>query len=599
MGGPVQVSDVNVSHVCPELNRVYCADCVAFMSRLPKEFIDLIIADPPYNIGYTYDIYQDNRPDEEYLSWTEAWLNAAASLLKPTGALWVAIGDEYAAEVKWLATRKLGLHLRSWVVWYYTFGVLCGNKFSRSHTHLLYFVKDPKMCKFYADRIRVPSARRLVYNDRRTNPVGRTAENTWIFRPHVENESSLDLDGRLGFQENVWFLRPQDVPQGFRPLHDTWYFPRVAGTFKERAHLVPCQLPERLLGRIIVACSDPEDLVFDPFVGSGSTLVVAKKLGRRWFGCEISPNYANFAEQRIRLCKPGDPLEGPEDPLTSSPPTPMYFPGVCLSQEEREELEEKIVACFREAHQGYSLDRLLADPVLQAQFIDACSRHRLPGGPRDWNLTLLKLRKNKRLTVRTTSKGRISWDDLDDSILYAAEIALRKLLDQGYPSLDYVLADPIAALRFDEYARRIATGYESFYYRWAALMLRKKAKRLRRRCSMRNIDHREFRMLPLEADIKKNLPSAPGIFYLWQRLGKNDSPFSVYVGQARNLATTIAKLMETKERIAALCRRPGDLDIRYCSGLKSVEIGALQYYYASKDKPELNYLGVKDTEESG
>ncbi len=68
--------------------------------------------------------------------------------LKPNGTFWLAIGDEYAAELKVIVHREVGFHLRSWVIWYYTFGVNCTKKFSRSHAHLLYFVKDPKAFTF-------------------------------------------------------------------------------------------------------------------------------------------------------------------------------------------------------------------------------------------------------------------------------------------------------------------------------------------------------------------------------------------------------------------------------------------------------------------
>ena len=101
--------------------------------------------------------------------------------------------------------------------------------------------------------------------DRRANPAGRLPDDTWI-------------------------LRPQDLPDGFRPDEDTWYFPRVCGTFKERAGWHGCQMPEQLLGRIIRACSNEGELVLDPFAGSGTTLAVAKKLGRRFLGFELRPN---------------------------------------------------------------------------------------------------------------------------------------------------------------------------------------------------------------------------------------------------------------------------------------------------------------------
>src|SRR5690606_15586883 len=129
--------------------------------------------------------------------------------------------------------------------------------FTRSHAHLFYFIRNPNAFTFNDADIRVPSARQLVYGDRRANPQGRLPDDTWI-------------------------LRPQDLPEGFGPEEDTWYFPRVCGTFRERTGWHGCQMPEQLLGRIIRACSNEGELVLDPFGGSGTTLAVAKKLRRRF-----------------------------------------------------------------------------------------------------------------------------------------------------------------------------------------------------------------------------------------------------------------------------------------------------------------------------
>jgi len=107
----------------------------------------------------------------------------------------------------------------------------------------------------------------------------------------------------------------------------TWYFSRVCGTFKERAGWHGCQMPEQLLGRIIRVCSNPGDLVVDPFAGSGTTLAVAKKLGRRWIGYELSPNYAAQIQARLDAAVEGDPLEGAEEPKVSAPSTPRPLNG--------------------------------------------------------------------------------------------------------------------------------------------------------------------------------------------------------------------------------------------------------------------------------
>ena len=143
-------------------------------------------------------------------------------------------------------------------MWYYTFGVNCTKKFSRSHAHLFHFVKDENNFTFNAEdpQIRVPSARRsCTPTSARTRRAG---------CPTITVDT----------------LAPQDLPEGFQPTDDTWYFPRVAGTFKERQGFHGCQMPEQLLGRIIRVSSNPGDIVLDPFAGSGTTLAVAKKLGR-------------------------------------------------------------------------------------------------------------------------------------------------------------------------------------------------------------------------------------------------------------------------------------------------------------------------------
>jgi site-specific DNA-methyltransferase (adenine-specific) len=267
-------------------------------------------------------------------------------VLKPDGAFWLAIGDEYAAELKVMLTREREqpLFLRSWVVWYYTFGVNCKNKFSRSHAHLLYFVKNRERFTFNADdpAMRVPSARQLVYADKRANPKGRLPDDTWITPPAAESRESR-VEGRETSDEsrecngvydpqpstlnsqplthNGWFLRPQDVPNGFAADGDVWYFPRVAGTFKERSGWHGCQMPERLLARIIQSCSNEGEVVLDPFAGSGTTLAVAKKLGRQWLGYDMSTEYVARATSRLDAITPGDPLTGAENPLTSVPTT--------------------------------------------------------------------------------------------------------------------------------------------------------------------------------------------------------------------------------------------------------------------------------------
>jgi DNA modification methylase len=278
------------------LNDIHNADCITSMDELDEGSVDLVFADPPFNIGYDYDVYDDKMERAHYLEWSKRWISSVYRVLKPTGTFWLAIGDEYAAELK-IASQDVGFQCRSWVIWYYTFGVNCKAKFSRSHAHLFYFVKNPGAFTFNDLAIRVPSARQLVYNDKRADSKGRLPDDTWV-------------------------LRPQDLPNGFQPTDDTWYFPRVAGTFKERAGFHGCQMPEQLLGRIIRCCSNADELVLDPFSGSATTLAVAKKLGRKFVGFDLSTEYVEQGKARLARVNVGDKLDGAPEPTVSAPATP-------------------------------------------------------------------------------------------------------------------------------------------------------------------------------------------------------------------------------------------------------------------------------------
>jgi DNA modification methylase len=270
-------------------NDVWLGDCITLMDKMPAGTVDLAFADPPFNIGYEYDVYQDRRNKEEYLAWTDKWLQGVARVLKPTGSFFLAIGDEYAAEMK-IRLDGLGLTMRNWIIWHYTFGVNCSKKFNRSHAHIFYYVADPKKFTFEPDRVRVPSARMTTYADRRANPVGKLPDDTWI-------------------------LRPQESDVHFAPESDTWSVSRVCGTFKERTEH-PCQMPEAVLDRIIQVASNPGDLVLDPFAGSGTTLAVAKRLKRRYLGMELSEDYADGIKERLSTVRmdPPKPVSVPRRP---------------------------------------------------------------------------------------------------------------------------------------------------------------------------------------------------------------------------------------------------------------------------------------------
>lgn len=258
-------------------NQIVQGDSIQLLNEQPEGFVDLVFADPPFNIGYLYHGYDDEKDVNEYCDWSEKWMRAVYRALKPNGSFFLAIGDEFAADLTHIARRKIGFNLRNWIIWHYTFGQQTKKKFAKSHTHILYFTKDKENFTFNADSVRVKSARQMVYADDRANPKGKLPDDTWFLRP------------------------PEAAPHGyFEPGHDVWNESRVCGTFKEREGWHGCQMPIGVLNRIINAASNPGDLVLDPFNGSGTTAVAAALLDRQYIGIDQSAEYVGYAQKRLK-----------------------------------------------------------------------------------------------------------------------------------------------------------------------------------------------------------------------------------------------------------------------------------------------------------
>jgi site-specific DNA-methyltransferase (adenine-specific) len=286
----------------PILNQIIKADSISLLNDGPSEWVDLVFADPPFNIGYLYHNYDDEKDVDEYVSWSEQWMRAVHRAMKPSASFYLAIGDEFAADLCHLARRKIGFHMRNWIVWHYTFGQQTRKKFAKSHTHILYFTKQKPDAgftnmTFNADAVRVASARQTTYADRRANPKGKLPDDTW-------------------------YLRPQETDRGyFDPSGDTWSVSRVCGTFSEREGWHGCQMPIGVLNRIILASSNPGDVVLDPFNGSGTTCVAAALANRKYVGIDQSDEYVAYARKRLqhalRHCGDNGKLNGNSDGVAS------------------------------------------------------------------------------------------------------------------------------------------------------------------------------------------------------------------------------------------------------------------------------------------
>ncbi|MFT5300734.1 MAG: DNA modification methylase [Mariniblastus sp.] len=522
------------------IGKIHQGDCIKGLKKVPDGSVDLAFADPPFNIGFKYDEYKDRLEDDQYLAWSHDWISQVHRVLKDNGTFWLAIGDEYAAELK-LEAQKIGFHCRSWVIWYYTFGVNCKKKFTRSHAHIFHFVKDKNDFVFNHDDmdIRVPSARQLVYNDSRANPNGRMPDDTWI-------------------------LRPQDLVNGFEPDEDTWYFPRVAGTFKEREGFHGCQMPEQLIGRIVRSCSSPGDIVIDPFSGSSTTIAVAKKLARRYFSFELSKDYVRLGQKRLDGISVGDKLDGAAEPRVSAPKTdrkkasaksktPLdlgqraqleLFPDEPEIHAELADSIQGMLEAFSSANHGYSVDRIVADPILNEDFQRACDRHSIPGTPAERNRFLFRIRKAgkfKSFDINTTVRTEIGWKEISPFV-DASEIAWRQISNKYCLSLDELFCDPRIATQFDELAAGFAPGFQPLDYRWAALKLRKEGSNARQRATLRTPKQLGISALgktklknlagtPISELDFDSIPTSPGVYLVREPDG---SP--LYAGETSDLA---------------------------------------------------------------
>jgi len=260
--------------------RVLIGDCRKVLAELPEardSKLDLIFADPPFNWNRAYDQWDDKLPDHDYLHFTYDWLDACIRALRPGGALWVNIPDDWAAEIvcylKGSVAREdkrrtpAPMSLQNWCVWHYRFGQNSVDRFINSKVHALYFIKQGGQHNWNPKEIAELSDRAAIYGDPRT------------------------------------LSKKDGMPAKMRVPLDVWYgqyWGRVQGNNTERRHYHDNQLPEAYLERVVRACSNPGDLVLDPFLGSGTTGVMAHALGRNFIGIEFSPDNAAHAVERIK-----------------------------------------------------------------------------------------------------------------------------------------------------------------------------------------------------------------------------------------------------------------------------------------------------------
>ena len=259
-------------------NRTVLGDCFTVLPLLPTGCVDLLIADPPYNLRKEYDrTVFSKQSAEDYADYTRRWLSLAAPLLKDTGSVYVCCDWESSL----IIGRVLGefFHVRNRITWQREKGRGAAANWKNSMEDI-WFATCGEEYVFHLDAVK---QRRRVLAPYRSN--GQPKD--WTETPEGNFRDTCP--------SNFW----DDVTVPF------WSMP------ENTAH--PTQKPEKLLAKLILASSSPGDLVLDPFLGSGSVSVTAKKLGRRWLGIEREPRYCIWAEQRLERADADPTIQGYAD----------------------------------------------------------------------------------------------------------------------------------------------------------------------------------------------------------------------------------------------------------------------------------------------
>ncbi len=232
-----------------DLGQLYEGDCLAVVPSLPAGSVDLLFADPPFNLGKSYSSkINDALEDQEYIDWSKRWITEAIRLLKPGGSFFLYNLPKWNLRLgDFLASR---LTFRHWVAINMTYRLPIQGRLYPSHYSLLYFVNGPKPAIFHPDRLPIETCRHC----------GGEKHDYGGYKNKM-NPRGVNL-------ADVW----DDIP----PVRHQKYKRRKAN-----------ELSLKLLDRVIAMASDPGSLVFDPFGGSGTTFVASELLGRRWLGVEL------------------------------------------------------------------------------------------------------------------------------------------------------------------------------------------------------------------------------------------------------------------------------------------------------------------------
>jgi|YNPMSStandDraft_1061717.scaffolds.fasta_scaffold05932_2 site-specific DNA-methyltransferase (adenine-specific) len=239
-------------------NRIIQGDCLDLFKKIPDNSVDVTFADPPFNLKKNYTSYNDSLDFQAYLDWCEKWISEMVRVTKPTGSIFL------HNIPKWLTFYASYLnrfaYFKHWIAWDAPTAPM-GKTLQPAHYGILFYTKEPKGAKIY--ELRHPHKR-----DR----------NGFLLKDYGGKKDSLHPFGPL--VSDVW-----------TDIH------RIKHNKKRDPH--PCQLPIHLMDRLILMTTDENDIILDPFSGTGTTAISAKRLGRRYIGFELDKKYVEISQQKL------------------------------------------------------------------------------------------------------------------------------------------------------------------------------------------------------------------------------------------------------------------------------------------------------------
>jgi site-specific DNA-methyltransferase (adenine-specific) len=243
------------------LNKIYQGDCIDLLSQVPDGAVDMVFADPPFNLNKKYTSTNDQLTDAAYMAWTERWVRESVRVLKPGGSILVHNIPKWLVQCVTVLNKEADF--KHWISWDAPTAPM-GKSFQPAHYGILFYTK-PGDHKFYELRYPHKRCRKKKGCNHLLKDYGGKKDTVHPFGPLVSD---------------VWTDIHRIKHKKFRDDH-------------------PCQLPVHLLERLILGCTDEGDVVLDPFMGTGTTAIAAKRLGRQYVGFEIDDGYQQIATTKL------------------------------------------------------------------------------------------------------------------------------------------------------------------------------------------------------------------------------------------------------------------------------------------------------------